>query len=296
MDKLIIGTWIFSVFFLWGLIVTPVSVSIAKRFRILDVPGGRKIHDSVVPYGGGLVLWTGYILWTLFFMPHIAVGDCYGLSVTIIFLTGYLDDITPVKPMIRLSLHFVAATLVVIPLHIDLPTKVLLIAWITGMTNAYNLIDGVNGLCLMLFLSSAIVISMGSRNTDWLPFVGLTLGLLRWNFPKASTFLGDGGSTLLGFVFSSHFILSFQEKITEVPGIIMLAIILCVLGGIPALDTLYAVVRRSLKHGSPFVPDKHHLHHRLLDMGFSVCSVVAILSVIHGLFMTTGMLILKRFG
>ena len=288
--------WTFSVFFLWGLLVTPISINIAKRFRILDFPGGRKIHDTVVPYGGGLVLWTGYILWTLFFMPQMAATGYYGLSVTIIFLIGYLDDITPIKPVLRLALHFTAAVLAMIPFHIDWPTKILLVIWLTGMTNAYNLIDGINGLCLMLFLSAALVVSLESSNISWIPFIGLALGLLRWNFPKASTFLGDGGSTLLGFIFSSHFILSFPERITAMPNIVTLAVVLFILGGIPASDTIFAIVRRSINHGSPFVPDRHHLHHRLLDMGLPTWAVVVTLSILHALLLMAGMSILGKFA
>lgn len=277
--------------FLWSLVITPVSISISKRFRILDLPGGRKTHSSVTPYGGGLVLWTGYMLWTLFFSPQGAMIGYYGTSVTMVFLTGYLDDITPVRPIVRFGLHFIAATIVVSTLSMGLPEKMILIIWITGLTNAYNLIDGINGLCLMLFLTSVFITSLCTPKIYWWPLMGLSLGLLRWNFPQALTFLGDGGSTVLGFIFSSHLILSFAERIGGLD-FFHLLVILSLLGGIPAVDTLFAITRRSLHHGSPFMADRGHLHHRLLDRGLTGTSTVLTLTVAHGLLLTSGIYLL----
>lgn len=291
MKELIGNLWVFSILFLWSLFITPVSISISKRFRILDLPGGRKIHNSVVPYGGGLVLWTGYMMWSLFFSPQGPMIAYCGTGVTIVFLTGYLDDITPIRPIVRFGLHFFAAVLIIMPLAMTPLVKLILILWITGMTNAYNLIDGINGLCLMLFLASCCITTLWAPGSLWVPLIGLALGLLRWNFPRALTFLGDGGSTLLGFIFSSHLILSFTERIPQ-KNVFNLIFMLLLLGGIPAIDTLFAITRRSLNHGSPFLPDRGHLHHRLLDHGLSGISTVLTLTMIHGLFVTAGIVIL----
>lgn len=286
--------WIFSVLFLWGLFITPVSINISKRFRILDLPGGRKLHDCITPYGGGLVLWTGYMLWSLFFSPQGTLLGNYGTGVTMIFLIGYLDDITPVKPWVRMIFHVLAAGLVVWPLDGGLSAKLILLLWVTGMTNAFNLIDGINGLCLMVFLVSSLVFTFFSPQIAWYPLAGLTLGLLRWNFPKATIFLGDGGSTFLGYIFSSHLVLSFPGKILSHHPVI-LVIMLFFLGGVPALDTVFAIFRRSISHGSPFAPDRGHLHHRLIDLGFSTPVTVLLLTSIHGAILVTGLFLLVRY-
>ena len=92
--------------FLWGLIATPVSIGLSQKFRLLDVPGGRKKHRSIMPRGAGIVLWSGYLLWALFVgnpgveVPYIATGA------TVVFIVGYMDDMHPLPPLLRLFPSF----------------------------------------------------------------------------------------------------------------------------------------------------------------------------------------------
>ena len=138
--------------FLWGLVGTPMAIALAEKFRLLDVPGGRKKHRSVMPRGAGLVLWSGYLLWALFTgnpgveVPYIAM----------IFIVGYMDDMHPLPPLVRLIFHLMAAAWVVWPLPVPLWQRALLILWIAGATNAYNLIDGMDGLCLTITLITSL--------------------------------------------------------------------------------------------------------------------------------------------
>ena len=142
--------------FLWGLVGTPMAIALAEKFRLLDVPGGRKKHRSVMPRGAGLVLWSGYLLWALFTgnpgveVPYIATGA------TMIFIVGYMDDMHPLPPLVRLIFHLMAAAWVVWPLPVPLWQRALLILWIAGATNAYNLIDGMDGLCLTITLITSL--------------------------------------------------------------------------------------------------------------------------------------------
>ena len=266
--------------FLWGLIATPVSIGLAQKFRLLDIPGGRKKHQSIMPRGAGIVLWSGYLLWALFAgnpgveVPFIATGA------TIVFIVGYMDDMHPLPPLLRLFFHIAAAAWVSYPLPIPLWQRVLVIFWITGTTNAYNLIDGMDGLCLTMTLITSIVALFVGNAYVWMPLAGLVFGVLLWNFPKPRTFLGDGGSTLLGYICASHLAWSIFPDLFG-KGFFSIALVLFFIGGVPVIDTLVAITRRILTKKSPFSPDRGHAHHRLLDHRFSKLQTLMILGSVH---------------
>lgn len=266
--------------FLWGLITTPVSIGLAHKFRLLDIPGGRKKHHDIMPRGAGIVLWSGYLLWALFVgnpgveVPYIATGA------TLVFIVGYMDDMHPLPPLMRLFFHLAASAWVAYPLPIPLWQRVLLILWISGTTNAYNLIDGMDGLCLTMTLITSIMALFAGNPAAWMPIAGLVFGVLLWNFPHPRTFLGDGGSTLLGYICASHLSWNIFPDIFG-KGIISLSLILLLIGGVPVVDTLVAMTRRVLTKKSPFAPDRGHGHHRLQDAGFSKLQTLAILGTAH---------------
>ena len=273
--------------FLWGLVGTPMAIALAEKFRLLDVPGGRKKHRSVMPRGAGLVLWSGYLLWALFTgnpgveVPYIATGA------TMIFIVGYMDDMHPLPPLVRLIFHLMAAAWVVWPLPVPVWQRALMILWIAGATNAYNLIDGMDGLCLTITLITSLCALIVGSGGVWLPFAGLVFGVLLWNFPQPRTFLGDGGSTLLGYICSSQLAWSIFPNIFET-GFFHIAFVLLFLGGVPVVDTLVAMTRRILTHKSPFEPDRGHAHHKLQDAGLPKFAVLIVLGAAHGLFLSCG--------
>lgn len=266
--------------FLWGLIATPVSIGLAQKFRLLDIPGGRKKHQSIMPRGAGIVLWSGYLLWALFAgnpgveVPFIATGA------TIVFIVGYMDDMHPLPPLLRLLFHVAAAAWVSYPLPIPLWQRVLIIFWITGTTNAYNLIDGMDGLCLTMTLITSVIALFVGNAYVWMPLAGLVFGVLLWNFPQPRTFLGDGGSTLLGYICASHLAWSIFPDLFG-KGFFSIALVLFFIGGVPVIDTLVAITRRVLTKKSPFSPDRGHAHHRLLDHHFSKLQTLMILGCAH---------------
>lgn len=273
--------------FLWGLIATPVSISLARKFRLLDVPGGRKQHLSVMPRGAGIVLWSGYLLWALFVgnpgveVPFIATGA------TIVFIVGYMDDMHPLPPALRFLFHLAAAAWVSYTLPVPLWQRLLIIFWISGTTNAYNLIDGMDGLCLSVTLITAVVALFTGSASVWMPIAGLVFGVLLWNFPRPRTFLGDGGSTLLGYICASHLAWSvFPDLFGR--GFFELSSFLLLVGGVPVLDTLIAMTRRLLTKRSPFSPDRGHAHHKLLDGGFSKLQALALLGAAHMVLVVLG--------
>lgn len=274
--------------FLWGLVGTPIAIALAQKFRLLDIPGGRKKHHSIMPRGAGLVLWSGYLMWALFTgnpgveVPYIATGA------SVIFIVGYMDDMHPLPPLLRLIFHLLAAAWVIFPLPVPLWQRALFVFWIAGATNAYNLIDGMDGLCLTITLITALCALLAGGRGVWLPFAGLVFGVLLWNFPQPRTFLGDGGSTLLGYICSAQLAWSIFPNIFGT-SFIHLAIILLFLGGVPVIDTLVAMTRRILHKKSPFEPDRGHAHHKLQDFGLPKLATLIVMGSAHALIIALGM-------
>ncbi|NLV82234.1 MAG: undecaprenyl/decaprenyl-phosphate alpha-N-acetylglucosaminyl 1-phosphate transferase [Synergistaceae bacterium] len=280
--------------FLWGLISTPVSIGLAKKFRLLDRPGGRKHHQHTMPRGAGIVLWSGYLLWALFVgnrgveVPYIATGS------TLVFIIGYMDDMHPLPPLFRLFFHLAAAAWVAYPLPIVAWQRLLLVVWIAGVTNAYNLIDGMDGLCLLITLLTSIAAFYTGNLSVWMPIAGLVFGVFLWNFPNPRTFLGDGGSTFLGYICASHLIWTIFPNIFGV-NFIKLSFVLLLIGGIPVADTLIVMISRLLTKKSPFSPDRGHTHHKLQDTGFSKITILLLMGSVHLMIISFGLRILQLY-
>lgn len=278
--------------FLWGVIATPVSMRLSQTFRLMDVPGGRKKHASVTPRGAGIVLWTGYLVWALVNpnpgveVPYVATGA------TLVFLVGYMDDMHSLPPIKRLAVHLLTAAWVILPLSIPLRQKVLLTFWVAGCTNAYNFVDGMDGLALSISLLTSYLAYLGGNPYTWFPFCGLIAGVLIWNFPFARTFLGDGGSTLLGYVCASHLAWDLFPRFFRMD-LLLMAAVLILIGGVPVVDTIIAMTRRILHGRSPFYPDRGHAHHKLLDRKLRTWQVLCILLIAHALIVGSGYWILQ---
>jgi UDP-GlcNAc:undecaprenyl-phosphate GlcNAc-1-phosphate transferase len=273
--------------FFWGGFVTPLSIRLARSFQIMDLPDARKVHTGRTPRGAGLALWSGYLLWSLYFVSGTPAIRYSATAATLIFFCGYMDDIRSLSPFLRLAVHAFAAALVVVPLRLPPLAALISLVWITGLTSAYNLIDGLDGLCVSIFIASALMLCSLENAVFGAVGAGMTLGVLCWNFPKASTFLGDGGSTLLGFLFASHFVTAAPPLLsTAWPHEIVLLFLL--MGGVPVLDTLCAFSRRVLKGKSPFYPDRGHLHHLLMEKTRSPFWAVVCLLLLHVLLLSGG--------
>jgi len=279
--------------FFWGGFITPLSIQLAREYQIMDLPDQRKIHKTRTPRGAGLGLWAGYLLWSLYFVSVFPMLKYSAAAATLVLFCGYMDDMKPLSPFIRLTAHFLAAALIVLPMPLPPLAKVLCIVWIAGVTSAYNLIDGINGLCISVFISSAVFLCFAGGAYFGVAAAAMALGVLCWNFPMAQTFLGDGGSTLLGFLFASHFVTVTSPVIAQTP-FHELILLLLLWGGIPVFDTLIAFSRRILMGKSPFYPDKEHLHHRLIVLVRSNFWVVACLLALHVLFLICGVAVLAR--
>ncbi len=265
--------------FFWGGLTAPVSIRLAGIYGIIDVPDARKIHKGNMPRGAGIGLWLGYMLMAVVMSGHIPLLRYIATGATIIFLCGYLDDMCSLSPFLRLGLHIFASSLAVLPLNLSIPVTLIAIIWLAGVTSAYNLIDGMNGLCISIFIASSCALFLLGHSYSGIYMGAMALGVLCWNFPSAQTFLGDGGSTLLGYLFASHFL---SLSMPNLQGIRLheLVLLLVLFGGIPVVDTLTAFTRRILCGKSPFYPDKKHLHHILISLtGSNVLTVSIILSL-----------------
>ena len=265
--------------FFWGGLTAPVSIRLADIYGILDVPDARKIHKVNTPRGAGLGLWAGYMLMAVLMSGAMPELKFTATGATIIFLCGYLDDMCSLSPFLRLGLHLIASSMVVLPLELDIIVSGLAIIWIAGLTSAYNLIDGMNGLCISLFMASSVALFFLGKSYAGIYTGAMALGVLCWNFPSAQTFLGDGGSTLLGYLFGAHFtaIALPHVRAVRLDGLVVMLVLF---GGVPFIDTMTAFTRRMLTGKSPFYPDKKHLHHILmLFTGSNVVTVTIMLSL-----------------
>ncbi len=279
--------------FFWGGLTAPVSIRLADIYGILDIPDARKIHKGNMPRGGGLGLWFGYLLMSVIMSQEIPELKLISTGATIIFLCGYLDDMCSLSPYLRLGLHMIAASIVVIPLNLSPVVSVIAIVWLAGVTSAYNLVDGMNGLCISIFIASSIALFVIGRSYSGVFMGAMALGILCWNFPAAQTFLGDGGSTLLGYLFASHFITIALPALRTVRFTDLL-LLFVLFGGFPVIDTLTAFTRRMLTGKSPFYPDKKHLHHVLMSLTGSTIITVIILLMLQIMTLALGMRVYFR--
>ena len=265
--------------FFWGGLTAPISIRLAGLYGIIDIPDARKIHKGQMPRGAGLGLWLGYMLMSVMMSAEFPELRYIATGGTIIFFCGYLDDMCSLSPFLRLGLHLMAASIVVLPMNFNLVVSIFAVLWIAGLTSAYNLIDGMNGLCISLFIASSVVLFLLGSDYAGIYTGAMALGILCWNFPAAQTFLGDGGSTLLGYLFASHFMTSALPNLKAIR-VYEFILLLVLFGGIPVVDTLTAFTRRMLSGKSPFYPDKKHLHHILISLtGSNILTVSIILTL-----------------
>jgi UDP-GlcNAc:undecaprenyl-phosphate GlcNAc-1-phosphate transferase len=290
---------------LWAFLISvfaiPSIVQVAHKKSLLDEPNDRTIHELLTPRLGGLAIFAGFISAITIF-GHVDYGIQYVLAGSvIIFFIGLKDDIVSVSAFKKFFVQILAAGIVMfLPeiritsfqgiLGVDLlePGMSFLFTFIViiGITNALNLIDGLDGLagCIVSVccISFGIYFSMSEDNSYYayssvaFSLLGSILGFLRYNIHKAKIFMGDTGSLVCGFIISVLAIKFVEMKIVDNAPSVSIAILF-----IPILDTARVFVLRILAGKSPFTPDKNHIHHKLIDLGFSQLATVALLVLIN---------------
>jgi UDP-GlcNAc:undecaprenyl-phosphate GlcNAc-1-phosphate transferase len=302
--------------FLMAFVLTPIVRDGVGRFGFLDHPDGvRKKHAIAVPRVGGIAIGLAYVgtfaiafilPFSYTFVMRRALPSILQLAMvaSVVFLTGVLDDQVGLSAWQKLMgisgagvLAYFAGIRVDIHLLAFLPAWpwlgcLITVIWLVGCTNAFNLIDGMDGLAAGVGLVATVAMLIAALTQGnmplalaTMPLAGCLLGFLRYNFNPASVFLGDSGSLLIGFLLGCYGALWSEKSVT----LIALTVPLLALS-IPLLDVILSVLRRYLRNRPIFAPDRGHIHHKLLDRGFTpktavltiygFCSVGAILSLL----------------
>ncbi len=299
--------------FILAVLVTPFVIKLAHFTNAVDKPNHRKVHQHVMPRLGGLAIYiaflSGYLVFNLratVTQEAVSFLDAYFISSFIIVVTGILDDMfeLPAKP--KFLAQLIAALVMVLfgklmITSIYLPflpvidlgwlASVITVLWIVGITNSINLIDGLDGLSAGISAISfaTMAILAGFQGETFVALMcclllGSTLGFLVHNFHPAKIFMGDTGSLFLGFSVAVFSLLGYKNAafVSFLVPIVVLSI--------PIFDTIWAIVRRTIKGQSPFKPDRGHVHHKLLDRNLGHVKSVLVLYAISLLFSLTAVL------
>jgi UDP-GlcNAc:undecaprenyl-phosphate/decaprenyl-phosphate GlcNAc-1-phosphate transferase len=285
--------------FLLTVCITPLVKKLAIGIGATDKPDPRKVHQKVMPRLGGLAIYISFMIGFLASgMLNLETLPII-IGCTIIIITGILDDKFTLSAKVKLLGQIVAAVVVVmngvVIEFINLPFGGMLefgvlsipitILWIVGITNAVNLIDGLDGLAagvssIALITISGMAFLKGDIFTFFLGIIllGSTLGFLVHNFYPAKIFMGDTGALFLGYMISILSLLGFKN-------VTMLSLIVpIIILGVPISDTFFAIIRRFLNKSPISAPDKSHLHHCLLRSGFSHRQTVLLIYAMAAMF------------
>ncbi len=304
----------FSVAFGVSLASTPFVKVLAYKIGAIDVPkDARRVHDHPIPRLGGLAIFYGFLISILCFATVDTQLKGIIIGCLIIVAVGIVDDVKQLSAKVKFVLQIVTAVIVVLHgvtiKYISVPSFIveggilnlgfmsipITIVWIVGVTNAVNLIDGLDGLAVgvssiatfslffIAILTSEIQIAVMTA-----ALAGACLGFLPYNFNPAKIFMGDTGSTFLGFMLSVICIQGLFKGYVIISFIVPFLIL-----GLPIFDTGFAIVRRIWNKKPIMAPDRGHLHHRLMDMGFSQKQTVAILYVIASILAMSAVVVLE---
>lgn len=285
--------------FLASLGLTPIVRKLAIRIGATDEPNERKVHKTKMPRMGGLAIYLSFMLGMLILRPDSSYTLPILIGSVIIIITGILDDMYSLSAKVKIVAHLLAAIVIVASginvSFINLPFNGVLylgwfsipltLLWIMGITNAINLIDGLDGLAagvssIVLLTIAGLSITEGNVFVFMMSAVllGSTLGFLPYNFHPAKIFMGDTGAYFLGYIISILALLGFKNvtMFSLVVPIVILAV--------PISDTLFAIVRRLVNKKPLSAPDKSHLHHCLLRFGFSHRETVVLIYGMSALF------------
>ena len=306
---------LFLVGFLFSILLTPWVRSAARRLGAIDPPDERKVHRTPTPRLGGLAIFISFHLglflsypFDFFYFPPNFLNQIHFewlfIASLLVFGVGLMDDIRKIPPSVKFSFQVMAGLIVAVTsyriesiswplgtIHLGILSIPITVLWIVGITNAINLLDGLDGLAAgtsLIVCFTMFGISLRDQNIGIalvsLLLAGSILGYLKYNFHPASIFLGDSGSYFLGFILS---ILSLSSGLKGTTTFAILIPIMTL--GLPIMDTLLSMLRRVLKslhvftidnqknilkffylNGKSIVTaDRDHIHHRLLKIGLT---------------------------
>lgn len=303
-EYIVIGTIIaaFAVAAVLSYFFTPPVKNFAHKVGAIDVPkDARRMHQKPIPRLGGLAIYGGFLCSILIFGQLDETMLCVLLGAAIIVALGIFDDVLALGAKLKFVVQIVAAAIPVCigdlqiglftnlnPLsdtpfvHLGILAVPVTIIWIVGITNAVNLIDGLDGLAVGVSSIAAITMLAVALLTGNMPIAitmaalaGACIGFMPYNLNPAKIFMGDTGSTFLGYMLATVSIMGLFKFYA----VISFAVPFLILG-LPIFDTANAIIRRVAAGRSPMSPDRGHVHHKLIDMGFNQKQAVAILYAI----------------
>ena len=301
---------LFIVALLATILLVPPCKWLAVRVNAIDYPSSRRVNKKPIPRLGGIaifgaicisliVLYAGIKLWgwNTPFLPRSDLRINYwgvGVGILAMFLVGVIDDIYTLKARTKFIGQIIAACIVawsgllLSSIHNPFGGGYINFGWLSypitvfylvAFANIINLIDGLDGLAAGISAISAFAIFIFAILTSRydaaffsISLCGACIGFLRWNFNPASIFMGDSGALFLGFALGSVSLLAIARA-----ALFVSLLVPVLAAGIPVLDTFFAIVRRWRGHQPIGQPDKGHIHHRLLEAGFSQRSTVLIM-------------------
>ena len=271
---------------LLSVISMPIIINFCKKFSLYDSQNARKIHSGNIPRLGGVGIAISFFVMALLCVIFEKNIDMFSnlpllIAAFIIFGFGIVDDILELPAYVKLLVQLVAVSLVTFSGYRftqifawKLPTVLsfmLTFGWILGVINAYNLIDGLDGLCGSLsftaLISLGIILSVFKIPEATICFIlaGSIFGFLCFNWPPAKIFMGDGGSQFLGFMIATIPLYTTKGISFEYNKLLIMVI----LASFPIFDTIAAIWRRIRDKRPIMSPDKMHLHHKFLNLGYT---------------------------
>ena len=287
---------------LFSFLLTPPVKRLAHKIGAVDVPkDNRRMHKKPIPRLGGLAIFAGCIIAILTFAEISTQLIGILIGATIIVAVGIVDDVRPLGAGVKLILQIISALVavghgVLIPMIANpfpfggeywdfgiwaIPITVI---WIVAVTNSVNLIDGLDGLADGVSSIGALTMLIISLLMGDIPMaiicaalVGACVGFIPYNMNPAKIFMGDTGSTFLGYMLATISVLGLFKFYAVISFIVPFIIL-----GFPIFDTTSAFTRRILKGQNPMTADRSHTHHKLIDMGMNQKQAVATLYLISG--------------
>lgn len=296
--------------FVGTIVITPLVSRFAVSHKILDNPGANKLHIEPKPLLGGVAIFLCSALTAFVFLPLDERLFLFALATLILLITGLVDDIYNIKPIFKLIGQTTAASIVIlsdISLYRfmidyfnryyvpDFIVLALLIGWVVLIINAFNLIDGLDGLAagtaaiIFFAMAASSIITGGNPNIIGVQLIGLgsCLGFLIYNFNPAKIFLGDTGSMLLGFALAIVHLYTIKYPFSA-----QLVLGSMFIFAYPAMDIAYTIFRRVYNKYPIFQADKGHIHHVLFSLGLPVRTTVLIIYLANIIFSSIAVLLL----
>lgn len=288
-----------------SVICTPLAIKLAPKIGAVDVPkDARRVHTKPMPRFGGMAIFIGTMAVIMAFLEKDSQLWGVILSGTLMYLVGVVDDLKGIPAKVKLLGQIACATILYCfsirittmanllpwgPGLIRFPVVIsflVTVVWIVGVTNAVNLIDGLDGLaagvCCIASLSIAYTAHLHDRMTTcsiMSALAGACVGFLMFNFNPAKIFMGDSGSLFLGYMLASVSLLG--DTPLKSTTVLATLVPICVLA-LPLFDTTFAILRRLVTHRPIMEADRGHLHHRIMAIGWGQRRTVLILYCISG--------------